>query len=109
MARGKERALVGGQEDDEDNENEDQNGRFNNEEENGKEQSAGKSKQPRIITILSSGSKNRNFNVLSEGQKQLERAEKITVEKYDIEFDVDPLFCKTSKFFDGANAALLLD
>jgi len=65
MARGEEKALIGGYDGD-DNENEDPNGRFN-EEENGKEHNAGKLKEPRIITILGSGSKNRNFNVLSEG------------------------------------------
>ncbi|EAR87714.2 condensin complex subunit 2 (macronuclear) [Tetrahymena thermophila SB210] len=49
-----------------------------------------------------------NFDPFIAGQKQIEKPEKLIVDKYDILFDLDPLFRKKSQYFDDTSSEGLL-
>ncbi|KAL4480780.1 hypothetical protein ABPG72_001649 [Tetrahymena utriculariae] len=49
-----------------------------------------------------------NFDPFIAGQKQIEKPEKLIVDKYDILFDLDPLFRKKSQYFDDLSSEGLL-
>ncbi|KAL4434942.1 hypothetical protein ABPG74_017698 [Tetrahymena malaccensis] len=49
-----------------------------------------------------------NFDPFAAGQKQIEKPEKLIVDKYDILFDLDPLFRKKSQYFDDLSSEGLL-